>query len=224
MEPHVPDCPGKQVIPAPLLYPALYNGPVNYYSRLVREQEILIEVFDHYSKQTYRNRCRIMGPNGVLTLSIPVKKSRGKKNFLKEIRIDYDTPWPKIHWRSLVASYASSPFFEFMMDDLIVFYEKKFDFLVDLNHQLLESTLRLMGLNIPIHHSDSFTEIGGEDDPRFFIHPKLDHTLLDPDFQPVEYHQVFYDRHGFQSNLSILDLLFNEGPDALSILQNSLRT
>ena len=224
MEPHVPDCPSKQVIPVPLVYPAFYNGPVNYYTRLVREQEILIEVFDHYSKQTYRNRCRIMGPNGVLTLSIPVKKSRGKKNFLKEIRIDYDTPWHKIHWRSLVASYASSPFFEFMMDDLITFYENKFEFLVDLNHQLMEKTLRLMGLNIPIRYSNSFTEMTGSGDPRYFIHPKMDHTVLDPDFQSLKYHQVFSDRLGFQSNMSILDLLFNEGPVALSILQNSLRT
>ena len=209
---------------ASLVYPALYNGPVNYYARLVREQQICLEQFENYTKQTYRNRCRIVGPNGVLTLSIPVKKRRGKKNYLKDIRIDYDTPWNKVHWRSLVASYASSPFFEYMMDDLIIFYENKFDFLLDLNLQLLERTLRLMELNIPVQYSDSFTEITGKADPRHFIHPKMDQAVVDPDFQPVEYHQVFFDRLGFQKNMSILDLLFNEGPATLSILHKSLKT
>jgi hypothetical protein len=224
MEPHVPDSESQQVNQFPLVYPALYNGPINYFARLIREPEIILEQFDHYTKQTYRNRCRIVGPNGVITLSIPVKKRRGAKNYLKEIRIDYDTPWNKIHWRGLVASYASSPFFEYMTDDLIMFYERKFDYLVDFNHQLIEKTLLLMGMKIPIEYSSSFVEITGAGDPRDYIHPKKDQAVEDPDFQPLEYHQVFSDRLGFQSNMSILDLLFNEGPAALSILKNSLRT
>ena len=224
MEPHVPDCKSQQVIRVSLVYPALYNGPVNYFAHLVREQEIGLEQFDSYTKQTYRNRCMIMGPNGVFTLSIPVKRKRGVKNHLKEIRIDYDTPWNKNHWRSLVASYASSPFFEYFRDDLVMFYENKFEFLIDLNQQLLERTLQLLGLKILVCCSASFTEIAGEADPRHFIHPKKEQTMVDPDFQPVVYHQVFADRLGFQANLSVLDLLFNEGPAALSILQKCLKT
>ena len=224
MEPYVPNCKGQQVIPVLLIYPALYNGPVNYFARLVREKDIVLEQFDKYTKQTYRNRCKIMGPNGVLTLSIPVKKKHGEKNHLKEIRIDYDTPWNKNHWRSLVASYASSPFFEYFRDDLVKFYENKFEFLIDLNQKLLERTLQLLGLKIQVCCSDSFTKITGEADPRYFIHPKKEQTVVDPDFQPVVYHQVFSDRLGFQSNLSVLDLLFNEGPAALSILQKCLKT
>lgn len=224
MEPHVPDCKSQQVIRVSLVYPALYNGPVNYFAHLVREQEIGLEQFDSYTKQTYRNRCMIMGPNGVLTLSIPVKRKRGVKNHMKEIRIDYDTPWNKNHWRSLVASYASSPFFEYFRDDLVKFYENKFEFLIDLNQQLLERTLQLLGLKILVCCSSSFTEITGEADPRYFIHPKKEQTVVDPDFQPVVYHQVFSDRLGFQANLSVLDLLFNEGPAALSILQKCLKT
>ncbi len=206
-----------------MVYPALYNGPVNYFARLVREQEIVLEQFDSYTKQTYRNRCKILGPNGVLTLSIPVKKRHGVKNHLQDIRIDYDSPWNKIHWRSLVASYAASPFFEYFMDDLIPFYEDRFKFLIDLNLQLLEKTLLMLGLNISTRFSRSFTEITRRDDPRYFINPKMDQTVWDPDFQPSVYHQVFSDRHGFQTNLSILDLLFNEGPAALSILHSSLK-
>ncbi|MEN8227989.1 MAG: WbqC family protein [Bacteroidota bacterium] len=223
MESYVPNCQGQQVIPVSLIYPALYNGPVNYFARLVREKDILLEQFDSYTKQTYRNRCMIMGPNGVLTLSIPVKKKRGVKH-LKEIRIDYDTPWNKNHWRSLVASYASSPFFEYFMDDLIEFYENKFEFLIDLNQQLIERTLQLLGIKIQVSCSASFNDITSETDPRSFIHPKKDPAVVDHDFKPVVYHQVFSDRMGFKANLSILDLLFNEGPAALSILQKSLRT
>ena len=207
-----------------MVYPALYNGPVNYYARLVREQNIILEKFDSYTKQTYRNRFRVMGPNGVLTLSVPVKKRPGIKNHLKDIRIDYDTPWNNIHWRSLVASYAASPFFEYFQDDLVHFYENKFEFLIDLNLQLVETILELLGVKIPVSSSMAFTEITGEADPRFFIHPKKEQAVVDPDFQPVVYHQVFSDRHGFHANLSILDLLFNEGPAALSILHKSLKT
>lgn len=223
MEPHVPDRKGQQVIGASLVYPALYNGPLNYFARLVREPRIILEQFDHYSKQTFRNRCSIMGPNGVMDLSIPVKKLPGKKNQLREIRIDYDTPWNKVHWRSMVASYASSPFFQYLMDDLVHFYENRFEFLIDLNHQLLEAILHLMDVDAKVSRSAAFTEITGPTDPRYFIHPKLNQAVVDPDFRPVVYHQVFSDRLGFQANLSIVDLLFNEGPGALPILKGCLR-
>jgi len=207
-----------------LIYPALYNGPLNYFARLVREDEITLEQYDSYAKQTYRNRCLIMGPNGVQSLSVPVKKRPGVKNHLRDIKLDYDTPWNKIHWRSLVASYAASPFFEFFEDDLGLLYEKRYEFLTDLNLKLLDWALRILGLNTPVSFSNFFTEIEGNEDPRFFIHPKMDQAVLDPDFHPAHYHQVFSDRLGFQSNLSILDLIFNEGPAALSILHKSLKT
>jgi len=208
----------------PLVYPALYNGPVYYYARLIREKKIHLEQHDHYTKQTYRNRFRIMGPNGILTLVVPVKRKRGRKNLLKDVRIDYDTPWNKIHWRSMVASYASSPFFELMKDELEPFYCKQTGFLFDLNLGLLMATLNLLGKEIPVDVSTSFKPLNGEKDPRAVIHPKLDPAGADPDFQPAAYHQVFADRHGFEPNLSILDLLFNEGSNASLILQNSLRT
>jgi len=207
-----------------LIYPALYNGPINYFARLVRDKEIVLEQFDHYQKQTYRNRCKIVGPNGVIALSIPVKKLHGVKNLLRDIRIDYDTAWNRNHWRSLVSSYASSPYFEYMTDELVPFYERKFEFLIDLNKQLMECILELMSLDIPVTCSSSFTKIVKDSDPRYFIHPKKREAVEDPDFLPIEYHQVFSDRFGFKPNLSILDLLFNEGPAALGILRQNLRT
>ena len=207
-----------------MIYPALYNGPVNYFARLVREKEIVLEQFDHYHKQTYRNRCKITGPNGVFSLSIPVKKHHGAKTLLRDVRIDYDTAWNRNHWRSLVASYASSPYFELLADELAPYYEKKFEFLIDLNRELLECCFEIMGLHIPITCSSSFTEIVTESDPRYFIHPKKREEVEDPNFIPIEYHQVFSDRFGFKPNLSVLDLLFNEGPTVPGILRSSLRT
>ncbi len=165
-----------------------------------------------------------MGPNGVISLSIPVKKKRGVKNRLCDIRVDYDTNWNKVHWRSLVASYASSPFFEYLADEISPFYQKRFEFLIDLNLQLLENTLGFLGLNIPLSCTDGFQPIHSETDPRHYIHPKKNQAVADPEFLPGEYHQVFSDRLGFRPNLSILDLIFNEGPDALSYLHRSIRT
>ena len=207
-----------------MVFPALYNGPLNYYALLVRQKEIVLEQYDSYTKQTYRNRCMIMGPNGVIPLSIPVKRKRGVKTQLRDIRIDYDSNWNKIHWRSLVASYASSPFFEFLADELSPLYQKRFEFLLDLNFELLVQTLEILGLIIPVNLSEHFTPISTEHDPRHFIHPKKEQAVADPGFLPQEYHQVFSDRLGFRSNLSILDLIFNEGPDALAYLQRCLKT
>lgn len=165
-----------------------------------------------------------MGPNGVITLSIPVSKKHGVKTLLRDIRIDYSDHWNKIHWRSLVASYASSPFFEYLADEINPFYLKKYEFLIDLNLELVEHTLGFLGLNIKVRCSDAFTPLGSDEDPRHFIHPKMDQAIVDPAFLPVEYHQVFSDRLGFQPRLSILDLIFNLGPDSLSYLRTCLKT
>ena len=207
-----------------MLFPALYNGPINYYARLVQEPEILLEQYDSYTKQTYRNRCLIMGPNGVIPLSIPVSKQSGVKTRMRDIRIDYESNWNRIHWRSLVASYASSPFFEYLADELGPCYERRFDFLLDLNQQLIENTLEFLGCHSRIKRSEAFTPIQGQRDPRHFIHPKKDQAVADPAFLPREYQQVFSDRLGFYPNLSILDLIFNLGPDSMSYLSNCLKT
>jgi hypothetical protein len=219
VESHVPHCKGKQVKALGLVFPALYNGPINYFARLVRQKEVMLEQHDSYSKQSYRNRCLIMGPNGVIALSIPVIRGKGSKTRMKDVRIDYDSHWNRIHWKSLVAAYASSPFFDYLSDDLSPFYERRFAFLIDLNHRLLEFALEQLGMTIPVRRSDSFAPITSEEDPRHFIHPKRNQAEADPGFQPVSYHQVFSDRHGFQANLSILDLLFNLGPEALNYLR-----
>jgi len=223
VEPHVPHREGRPVM-APVVYPALYHGPVNYFARLVRETGILLEQHDHYTKQTYRNRCRILGPNGPIDLSIPVRRKRGGKTLLRDVRVDLNDPWNKIHWKSLVAAYASSPYFEIVAAELEQVYENPPGYLVDLNTDLLQIVLHILGLDIPVERSIEFKEISGPGDPRDFIHPKRPLSEADPSFRAIPYHQVFSDRFGFQPNLSILDLVFNQGPESVSILHGSLRT
>jgi len=207
-----------------LIYPTLHNGPIQLFARLIREKAIILEQHDHYLKQTYRNRCVIAGPNGPLTLSIPVKRTRGKKNLFRDIQIDYDLPWNKIHWKSYEAAYAASPFFEYFRDELLSFYEKPGKFLLDLNVALLEFALEIMGITIPLNMTNDFLPLSDERDPRQYIHPKMDVNINDPDFEPRSYHQVFQEKNGFIPNLSILDLLFNEGVNSLTILKESLKT
>ena len=223
METYVQDCSGGSLIYFFLIFQSVYNGPVQYFARIAKENRVVIEQFDHYLKQTYRNRCRIAGANGPLDLSFPVVNEHGAKTLVKDVRIDNSIPWQKIHLRSIHAAYASAPFFEYIIDDFIHYYEKQIAFLIDLNHGLLESTLSVLGINPEISYTDSFVPVDENGaDPRNFIHPKKDIMKFDPDFKPVPYNQVFIDRHGFIPNLSIIDLLFNEGLNARSILDRSL--
>jgi hypothetical protein len=224
LEQDVQDREGQPLRESPAVFPLFYNGPVQYFSRLIREKQVVLEQYDHYLKQTYRNRCRILGPNGVMTLSIPVKRIRGYKTLVRDIRIERDDPWNKIHWKSLEASYASSPFFVIIAEELRQIYESPPGFLVDLNTKLLNVVLEILDLDISLSLSRSFRKITGRNNLASFIHPKLDPRLHDPDFHPVPYHQVFSERHGFQPYLSILDLIFNEGPGSIAILNRSLRT
>ena len=200
-----------------------YLGPVQYFTKFLMYPGQIIEQYDHYIKQTYRNRCNIMGANGIIPLSIPVLKGQSHKTYVRDIRIDYDKKWQKLHWRSIVSAYRHSPFFEFYMDEYSPFYEKRFEFLLDFNAALLESILQALEIDNTINYSRGFIEAGTEDyaDYREAIHPKRD-LSSDPLFVPVTYHQVFVERLGFKANLSIIDLLFNEGPNARSVLEQCI--
>ena len=208
-----------------MLLQSVYSGPIQYFARIAKEKAIVIEQYDHYIKQTYRNRCRILGANGPITLSIPVVNVSGEKTLVKDIRIEYAFPWQKMHFKSIESAYASAPFYEFIIDDLLIFYTKRFTFLVDYNRQILETILNILDIGCEIHHSDAFRTISDEqNDPRFFIHPKKDFHRYDRQFASVSYKQVFSEKHGFVPNLSILDLIFNEGKHAKQILEKSLKT
>ena len=200
-----------------------YLGPVQYFTKFLLHPVRIIERYDHYIKQTYRNRCNIMGANGILPLSIPVLKGQAHKTYVRDIRIDYNKKWQKLHWRSMESAYRHSPFFEFYMDEFNPFYEQRFEFLIDFNAALLELVLQSLEIENTLKYSREFIDAGIVDyaDYRETIHPKRD-LSSDPLFVPLSYQQVFLERLGFKANLSIIDLLFNEGPNARSVLEQCI--
>ncbi len=196
------------------ILPCFYLPPVIYFALAREYGEFELEIHEHYTKQTFRNRSVILGANGTQVLSIPVIKKSGSKQLVKDIEIDYSTPWQKLHWKSIESAYANSPYYEYYMDDLIPFYEKKTKFLADLNEALLYLCLRYTGLNFSFKRSKEFIPVGKMDDPRYFLSPKRNIEAENSWFRPEAYNQVFSDRFGFVPNLSILDLIFNIGPEA----------
>jgi hypothetical protein len=214
-------------MPDPLPQTALlsisYLGPVQYFTKFLLHRKQIVERFDHYTKQTYRNRCHIMGANRILPLSIPVLKGPAHKTYLRDVRIDNDKKWQNLHWRSIESAYRHSPFFEYYLDEFLPFYERPCVFLFDFNRSLLEVVLRALEINNPIRVTGEFVDDppAEYDDYRELIHPKRD-LSEDPFFVPAAYQQVFAERLGFGANLSIIDLLFNEGPNARSVLEQSI--
>lgn len=195
------------------IIPTAYYGSIQQVALLKRYDEIIIEQYESFPKQTYRNRCHLMSASGIQVLSIPLVKARAKQ-YTKDVHISYDENWQRHHWRSIESLYKRSPFFEHYADYFMPFYEKKFDFLIDFNHQLLTTILEILDLSPSIRYSEDYNPIIQEaDDFRTTIHPK---QTLSGFEKP--YIQVFSDKQDFLHNLSILDLIFNLGPEAESHL------
>ena len=191
-----------------------YLAPISYYKQIVNSSSIIIEQHDNYIKQTYRNRCRIASANGAMDLSIPVQKCETKCK-MKDIRITYTGNWQQTHWRAIESAYSSSPFFEYYRDDFEPFFQTKTTFLIDLNTELQSLVLKLTDISTPVmfttEYKDSFS--GKELDLRDFFHPKKEYP-----YKLTPYYQVFGQKFGFQKDLSIIDLLFNMGPESVFYL------
>ena len=201
-----------------------YLAPVEYYSKLLAYDNIYIEQHDHYIKQTYRNRCTIAGPGGELPLSIPTVKPDTLKCPMKDIRISDHGNWRHLHWNAIESYYNNTPFFEYYKDDFFPFYEKKYEFLIDFNEELCHLVCELIDIQPNIQRTTEYKiDFSSEEkDFREVIHPKKDFKEIDPEFRPVSYYQVFESKLGFLPNLSIIDLLFNMGPESLLVLKNSV--
>ena len=218
------------------LLASTYFGPVQWYQKLYRYDHCLIEQYDHFQKQTYRNRCRIATANGSQVLTVPVERTEGKC-LMRDVRISDHGSWRHLHWNALQSAYGESPFFEFYADDLRPFFERRWDFLFDFNMEITNKVCELLDIQpnlaptneyIPIDNSQLTARPAGTlararidnsasfIDFREAIHPK--HPIPDADFEPRPYYQQYASRHGFQPNLSILDLLFNEGNEAIFFL------
>lgn len=199
------------------LFPVFYLAPIEYYSVLLKSSSVIFEVIEHFQKQTYRNRCCIYGANGKLNLIIPVKHS-GERTFLKDIKITNENNWQKIHWRSFEAAYRTSSYFEFYEHIFAPYYEKKYEFLVDFNFALQEEVLKILEGEIKSEKTISYEkEYGDAKDFRNYFSPRPGNKnrLLF-----TEYPQVFSNKFGFIHNLSIMDLIFNQGPEARDYIKN----
>lgn len=185
-----------------------------------------VDVGEHYVKRSYRNKCSILSANGVMALTVPLSRSSSDDADLthaamKDLKVSYDDNWRHVHWQSLVSAYNMSPFFEYYEDDIKPLFERKFDYLVDLNAEAMDIVNRLLMMDdVMINVSETYIPAQTvELDLRNQITPK---THLN-DFNQKEYYQVFSEKYGFQPNLSILDLLFNLGPESRVVLRDSLK-
>jgi len=195
--------------------PMFYLPPVEYFVLLNSyKPAVLIEKEEHFPKQTYRNRANIFSPDGVLALVVPVVKGSKTHTKIKDVKISYDFNWQRLHWQSLQACYRRSAYFEYYEDELAPFYEKTFAFLFDYNEQLLQFALKAIKLKVELNYTETYeAQYPSLDDYRSAISPKKE-----SEFDQKRYFQVFEERKGFQRNLSIVDLLFNQGPHALNYL------
>ena len=197
-----------------LLYPC-YFPSISHFVAIAQSEEVAFEVFDNFQKQTNRNRTYIYSPNGIQLLNIPIKHTKDSRQKTKDVRIESDFDWQKQHFKSLEAAYRSSPFFEFFEDDIRPIFEKKHEFLLDLNFEALEIVFKCLRMKIEFSKTTEYF-------------PQLDPTITDfrnlvdgkkDDSTFTKYTQVFDDKHGFLSNLSVLDLIFNEGKYAIDYLK-----
>lgn len=197
-----------------LLHPS-YFPSISHFVAMVKADSITFEVDDNFQKQTNRNRMYIFSPNGVQLLNIPVKHNKEAHQKMRDVKLETAFNWQKQHFKSLEAAYRTSPFFEYFEDDLMPIFTKKHTFLIDLNYQTIEIVSKMLGFNlIYTETTEYFHTVNDKTDCRYLINGKKDTTQIEL------YKQVFEEKHGFINNLSILDLLFNEGRHALQYLKN----
>ena len=231
----------------PKLFTTAYLPPVSYLAAIAEEMDglsnrtdgdssleltpsvIYIEACENYQKQSYRNRCRFYAADGVQDLNIPIVHEGGTHKLpISDIRIDWSKAWLQQHERAIISAYRTSAYFEYYMDEFFAIYAEKPEKLIDLNTSLLRFMLDKTGIAAEIRFTEDFNReaiITADDqqtactDLRDCIHPKRPNTILKELRLEKPYFQVFAQKHGFQSDLSAIDLLFNEGPDSIVFLK-----
>lgn len=194
------------------VFPTAYLPDIVYMAHFLAAESPRIDIGEHFEKQTCRNRTDIMTTSGKITLSVPVIK-KAHHTPTREIGLCYRENWPTMHWRTIKTAYGSSPYFLYYADMFEPFYTQKFDTLLELNQNLFNTIMQIIGLPQSYNYSSIYIE--SEDiktDYRNYWHPVKDHILI------PKYMQVFEEKYGFMHNLSVLDLIFNLGPEASSYL------
>jgi hypothetical protein len=203
-----------------LIFESQYFAPVIFYKISYNFTDIVFEQCETYQKMSFRNRCQILGAEGVIDLSIPLVGGRGTKGLIRDVRIAGDRKWQAQHWKTIVSCYSRSPWFDYYRDGLESLYRKPVEFLLDWNRECLDWTFRGLGINKTIGRTADYREIypiGEVMDWRGRLMPR-DREKWGP---APRYHQVFEDRIGFTPHLSILDLLFCEGKSAIRYIRSS---
>ncbi|WP_114784134.1 WbqC family protein [Botryobacter ruber] len=199
-----------------LLTETLYNPPVQYFWHALRADSLMLEQHENYVKQSYRNRCHVLTAQGVQALSIPILKGSSKeKTLITEIEIDYGQKWVNVHWRTIQSAYGKAPYFEFYSDYIKEVYAQQPKYLFEFNTELLRLYLKFLKISKPLMFTDKYEPVVAENvlDLRNRIHPKIY-----PDKMHVKPYSQVFGKH-FATELSILDLLFTQGPRSLSYLQ-----
>ena len=196
-----------------LIHPS-YFPSISHFVAIAKANIVTFEVEDNFQKQTNRNRMYIYSPNGIQLLNVPVKHNKERHPRIKEVKIENDFDWQKQHFKSLEAAYRTSPFFEYFEDDILPIFKKKHNYLMDLNMETMAIVTKCLRLEFDYEETtEYFHEVTDKVDHRNLINGKKDTSVFEP------YTQVFGDKHGYLNNLSILDLLFNEGRYALDYLK-----
>lgn len=196
-----------------LLIETQYFPPLDFFKLAASYPTVILEAKEHYQKGGYRNRCQIAGPNGIHRLTVPLVKGKNNKAPIREIKISNIDPWQKIHWHSIQTAYGKSPFFEYYQDDIKPIFKKEWNYLFDLNLEIIQTLQPLLQLSFDLEMTSEYqvAPLPFIKDCRNFISPK--HKVA-PNNAPKKYPQVFEAKNGFLPNLSILDLLFCLGPEA----------
>lgn len=197
----------------PHIFPTAYLPSIKYVSLFLKTENATIEIFETYQKQSCRTRCDVMTANGIQTLTVPVIKVNGNHTLTKDIEISYKESWQQVHLRCLESAYRKSAYFDYYFPYFEKIYKQKFSTLIELNEYSLKTILKLLKAKKEFSYTEDFEKIIDNIDYRIALSKNETNKMEMP-----EYYQVFADRHGFISNLSIVDLLFNEGPSSIHYL------
>jgi len=193
-----------------------YFPNIHQFTQIIKADNIIFEVSDNYQKQTFRNRTYIYGANGKLGLFIPVIHTHKKRELFKDVKISYESNWMDLHLKSLQSAYRSSPYFEYFEDDLIKLYSEKEKFLVDFNIKCFKLISNLLDLDLDYKISNEYLEKTSD----IIDLRDLSNARKEKKIETPKYIQVFESKHGYINNLSILDLIFSEGPNSVSLITN----
>lgn len=196
-----------------------YWAPISYFTALYRHGGAVIEQYDSYIKQTYRNRCNIIGAQGVQALTIPIEKP-APHTIMRDVRISEHGNWRHLHRTAIASAYGSSPFYEYYADDINRLYEQRYEYLVDYNCAQIECVCRWLDITLDVQRSNDYLRKDSADiiDMREVIHPKHPSTDILCNYLPRPYYQVFASRYGYIQDVSILDLMCNMGNESLLVL------